>query len=331
MPLLVGTSGWQYRDWRGVLYPPGLPQGRWLEHYAGHFRTVENNASFYRLPSPEVFAAWQARTPDGFVMAVKASRYLTHIRRLRDPAEPVGRLLGAAARLGGRLGPVLLQLPPTLTADAAGLDACLLEFGRFRAGREEQAAAAEQSGSATRPRRIRVAVEFRHESWWTPDIRELLERHQAALCWADRRGRPVTPLWRTADWGYLRFHEGAARPWPRYGRRALGTWASRVAAAWPGDADMFVYFNNDPGGAAVHDAAAFAAIAQRAGLEPATVPGSGRDHARLPGQRLGALPIRSVHPASLKQTWRARSVFLEPAWRKDGQPGVQWQKPQQGG
>ena len=239
--LRVGTSGWQYRDWRGVFYPPGLAQRAWLEYYSGRYGTVENNAAFYRLPSRETFAAWRARTPDGFVMAVKASRYLTHVRRLRDPAEPVGRLMRAAAGLGDRLGPVLLQLPPNLPADARALEDCLREFTRFPG--------------------TRVAVEFRHPSWWAEETRQALERHGAALCWADRAGHPVTPLWRTADWGYLRFHEGAAQPWPRYGAPVLRTWAQRMARAWPGDADVFVYFNNDQGGAALHDATAFASIA----------------------------------------------------------------------
>ncbi len=117
--MLIGTSGWQYRDWRGGLYPAGVAQRRWLEHYATQYLTVENNSSFYRLPAPETFAGWRDRTPDDFVMAVKASRYLTHVRKLRDPAEPVARLLAAAAGLGPKLGPVLLQLPPTLTADPA--------------------------------------------------------------------------------------------------------------------------------------------------------------------------------------------------------------------
>jgi uncharacterized protein YecE (DUF72 family) len=246
--VLVGTSGWQYADWRGVLYPPGVPQRRWLECYAGQYATVENNGAFYRLPSPQTFAGWRARTPDGFVMAVKASRYLTHIRRLREPAEPVQRLLGALAGLGDRLGPVLLQLPPNLAADHGALDACLTEFAR----------------SSPAGRRVRVAVEFRHQSWWTEQTRELLARHGAALCWADRLGHPVTPLWRTADWGYLRFHEGAAQPWPRYGRQALRSWADRVAGAWRDGQDVFAYFNNDQRGAAVHDAAAFAGLAQAA-------------------------------------------------------------------
>ena len=258
MPVLVGTSGWQYRDWRGVLYPPGVPQRAWLEYYADRYGTVENNGTFYRLPSPQTFADWRARTPDGFVMAVKASRYLTHVRRLRDPAEPVGRLLRAAAGLGDRLGPVLLQLPPDFRADPAALDQCLHEFAR--------AAAAGES-------RVRVAVELRHDSWWTEDVRELLARHDAALCWADRLGHPLAPLWRTADWGYLRLHEGGgegadtAQPWPRYGDQALGSWARRLAETWADDADAFVYFNNDQNGAAVHDAAAFASAVRQAGRQ----------------------------------------------------------------
>jgi uncharacterized protein YecE (DUF72 family) len=276
MPVLVGTSGWQYRDWRGVLYPPGLAQRRWLEYYASQYATVENNGAFYRLPGPQTFADWRARTPGDFVMAVKASRYLTHVRRLRDSAGPVGRLLGAAAGLGDRLGPVLLQLPPNLPADPGALDECLREFAAFRLPGEPQAAPeAQPAPRAGTQLSVRVAVEFRHESWWTDEIRELLARHRAALCWADRLGRPVSSLWRTADWGYLRLHEGAAQPWPRYGERALSSWAERIAGTWPDDADVFVFFNNDPGGAAIYDAAAFASIAQQAGCQVsrAAVPG----------------------------------------------------------
>jgi uncharacterized protein YecE (DUF72 family) len=243
MPLLVGTSGWQYRDWRGQLYPSDVPQRLWLEEYVKHFRTVESNAAFYRLPSPETFASWRDRTPDGFVMAVKASRFLTHIKRLRDPDEPVDRMLRHAAGLGDRLGPVLLQLPPTLRADVKALDRCLACF----------------------PRHVRVAVEPRHESWWTDEVRGVLTDRGAALCWADRLSRPVTPLWRTAGWGYLRCHEGRARPWPSYGSTALTTWVRRIAGTWPDEADVYVYFNNDPGGAAVRDAITFARAGRRLG------------------------------------------------------------------
>jgi len=264
MRVLVGTSGWQYRDWRGGLYPEGVPQRRWLEHYATQYMTVENNGTFYRLPSRETFEGWRARTPNDFVMAVKASRYLTHVRRLRDPAEPVARLLGAAAGLGPKLGPILLQLPPTMTAEPALLDAGLREFRDAWPGVRGDG-----------PEVLRIVVEPRHESWWTDEVREMLAGHDAALCWADRLGRPVTPLWRTAGWGFLRFHEGAADPWPRYGEDALRSWVERIKEAHRSQADVYVYFNNDPGGAAVVNSAEFAALAREAGLTPTRAPGVG--------------------------------------------------------
>ncbi|WP_236246062.1 DUF72 domain-containing protein [Streptomyces sp. CC210A] len=251
MTVLIGTSGWQYEDWRGVLYPAGTPQRRWLEEYAAAFSTVEVNNAFYRLPAWETFAAWRDRTPEDFVVAVKASRFLTHIKRLREPEEPVERLMSRAAGLGDRLGPVLLQLPPTLRADPGLLDACL---ARFPAG-------------------VRVAVEPRHPSWWTAEVRDVLAFRSAALCWADVEARPVTPLWRTAGWGYVRFHVGRAAPWPRYGRRSLTTWARRVADTWSGGEDVYAYFNNDPNAAAVRDAAAFARAAGAAGLPVTRTPG----------------------------------------------------------
>lgn len=243
MGVLVGTSGWQYKDWRGVLYPADCPQRLWLEEYARGFTTVESNNAFYRLPEHDQFAVWRDRTPGGFVMALKASRYLTHIKRLRDPKEPVARLMSHADGLGDRLGPVLLQLPPTLRADPGLLDTTLACF----------------------PAGTRVAVEPRHDSWWTAEIRALLEDHGAALCWADVGSRPAAPLWRTAGWGYVRFHGGRAEPAPRYGRQALATWARRVHDTWPGEADVYAYFNNDTGGAAFHDAVVFARAVARLG------------------------------------------------------------------
>lgn len=250
MVFYVGTSGWQYDSWRDVLYPADVPKRRWLERYGETFPTVENNGAFYRLPKPETFAAWRASTPDGFVMAVKMSRYLTHVRRLKDPAEPVSRFLGAVSDLGDRLGPVLLQLPPTLQADPDRLAECLDRF----------------------PSNVRVAVEPRHDSWWTDEVRAVLAAHDSALCWTDVRGLPRTRLWRTAEWAYLRFHEGAAQPWPRYGDQALRSWVGRLADTWDKSADVYVYFNNDLGGAAVRDALRFAAIAQKQGHPIAGTP-----------------------------------------------------------
>jgi len=253
MSLLIGTSGWQYRDWRGAFYPAGVPLSRWLEHYAEHFGVVENDGTFYRLAGRDTFASWRERTPAGFVMAIKASRYLTHIRRLKDPAEPVARLLGAAGGLGDRLGPVLLQLPPNLKADPALLADCLRHFTTEFARQPNS----DHGGG-------RVCVEFRHESWLTNEVRSILTEHGAALCWSDRLGRPLGPLWRTADWGYLRLHEGAAEPWPRYGRQSLQSWVRRIAEAFPPEADVFAFFNNDQACAAPADADALAAIAAKA-------------------------------------------------------------------
>lgn len=157
----------------------------------------------------------------------------------------VQRFLSRAEALGDKLGPVLLQLPPTLKVDVVALGETLRLF----------------------PDRVRVAVEPRHDSWWTDEVRDLLVKHNAALSWADRHGRPVTPLWQTADFGYLRLHEGRATPWPHYGRTSLGTWLDRLPAL-----PTYVYFNNDPGGAAVSDAVAMAAQARRRGVEVTRTP-----------------------------------------------------------
>jgi uncharacterized protein YecE (DUF72 family) len=241
--ILVGTSGWQYKHWRERFYPAGLPQRRWLEFYAERFATVEVNNAFYRLPERDTFVGWRDRTPGDFCVAVKMSRYLTHIKRLREPEEPVRRFLDRAEGLGDRLGPVLLQLPPTLTLDLPALGEVLSRF----------------------PGGVKVAVEPRHESWWVAGTRDLLEKHDAALCWPDRGGRPRAPLWRTAGFGYVRLHEGRATPRPRYGSGALKSWLDRIAGSF-GTEPVYVYFNNDPGGAAVLDAVALAGLARRRGL-----------------------------------------------------------------
>ena len=247
--MLIGTSGWQYADWRGRFYPSGVAQARWLEYYAARFRTVEVNNAFYRLPEASTFEGWRDRTPDDFIVTVKASRYLTHIRRLKDPAEPVDRLMSRAGHLGTKLGPVLLQLPANFAID---LDALAETLGHF-------------------PRGTRIAFEPRHPSWYTDETADLLARNGAAFCLTDAPGRRA-PIWRTSDWGYLRFHEGRAAPAPCYGRTALRSWAARLADRWSSSDDVYVYFNNDRGGCAVRDAHRFALAVERAGLEPSRVP-----------------------------------------------------------
>jgi uncharacterized protein YecE (DUF72 family) len=182
-------------------------------------------------------------------MAVKVSRYLTHIKRLREPEEPVARFLDRAQHLGRKLGPVLLQLPPQLRADIGRLEETLAQF----------------------PPAIRVAVEFRHETWFTDDVRRVLTRHAAALCLPDRRG-PLAPAWVTADWTYVRFHEGRATPRPCYGRAALATWAGRLAERAGEWREAWVYFNNDPRCCAVGNAIQFAGESRACGLAPTRVP-----------------------------------------------------------
>ncbi len=230
MPVLVGTSGWQYRDWRGRFYPPKLPQRLWLEHHAAAFATTEVNNSFYRLPAAETFAAWRRRVPAGFAMAVKASRYLTHLRRLREPAEPVERFWSRARRLGERLGPVLYQLPPRWRCDP----------GRLR------------QFVSLLPADLRHVFEFRDPSWYTPPVLDRLAQSGCAL---------VVPVWGAnpapsdalvaGPFRYLRFHHGAYGTGLTDGE--LDAWTPRILAEAAGH-EVYIYFNNDPDGHAVRDA-----------------------------------------------------------------------------
>lgn len=252
MTVLVGTSGWQYRDWRSAFYPPDLRQADWLGHYASRFATVEINACFYRLPDRERFTAWAAATPDDFVLCPKISRYLSHMKKLKDPAEPVARFVEAAGGLGAKFGPALLQLPPNFPANLERLAAALDLF----------------------PSSMRIAVELRHDSWFTEETRALLTERGAALCLADRGSRWVSPRWRTADWGYVRFHEGAG-VWPCYGRTALRSRADTLAELYGPDAEVFAFFNNDPRGCAIRDARWFARSCAQAGLPTSRTPAPG--------------------------------------------------------
>lgn len=246
--LWIGTSGWQYDDWRDRFYA-GVPRRRWLEHYAEHFAIVEVNNTFYRLPEARTFDQWRSRTPDDFVFALKMSRYLTHVRRLRDPKDAVGMFFDRAHHLGPKLGPVLLQLPPNLAAAPAALAAVFDHI----------------------PHGVRVAVEPRHPSWFTGEVRAVLTEHGAALCLADVDSRPVGPRWPTAPWTFLRMHSGRATPSPCYGRTALRSWSRRLAADW-GDGEAYVFFNNDTNGCAVRDAHTFARVARADSWAPTRVP-----------------------------------------------------------
>jgi uncharacterized protein YecE (DUF72 family) len=230
MNVRIGTSGWVYTHWRGILYPSDLPPRAWFATYARAFDTVEINNSFYRLPSAATFAAWRDQAPPGFLYAVKASRFLTHMKKLKDPEEPLRRFFERADRLGRTLGPVLYQLPPHWQVN-------LDRFAHFL---------------AALPRGYRHVVEFRDASWLIEEVFQLMERHQVAHCLHDMRPLQV-PQRLTAPTVYVRFHGDPAHGGD-YPRPTLESWAARIDE-WRGQGrDVYVYFNNDIGGHAVHNA-----------------------------------------------------------------------------
>ena len=225
----IGTSGFVYPHWRGILYPPGLPASRWLKHYARTFSTVELNVTFYRLPSLTSVQQWRAASPADFLFACKGSRFLTHMKRLRDPEGGLERFFGRVGQLREKLGPVLWQLPPQMDRpDLARLRQFLTHLPTF----------------------TRHAVEFRSEGWYTEEVCALLDSYQVAFCEHDLVERP--PPRHTGGFRYLRFHGAGAKYAGRYGRRALRPVARDLLASRAGDA--FVYFNNDVEGHAVRDA-----------------------------------------------------------------------------
>jgi uncharacterized protein YecE (DUF72 family) len=236
-PARVGCSGWNYGDWRGSFYPAGLPERRWLEHYASEFRTVEVNSTFYRLASRAAVQRWIEQTPPDFVFALKASRYLTHIRRLRDMGRGVRRFYAPLEPLAeaGRMGPVLWQLPETFHRDD---DALRYALDRLPEGRH--------------------CFEFRHPSWFAPQVFELLREHDAALVIGDDPRRPFQQRRLTAGWTFVRFHYGQRGRNGNYSEAELETWKRRLAA-WRSRAEVFAYFNNDWQGFAPRNAGWLAA------------------------------------------------------------------------
>jgi uncharacterized protein YecE (DUF72 family) len=232
--IYIGTSGWNYKHWmNGKFYPRSCPQSEWLAFYARHFGTVEINNSFYRLPPPETFAVWARKSPDDFVFAVKASRFITHIKRLKDPAESVKLFLKNSSRLGKKLGPILFQLPPQMKADAGRLE------GLMRALR--------------RRKKLKVAIEFRHETWFTQEIYDLVGRAGWTVCladWLDAGGDiPVV-----GSFCYIRRHGRTARYASCYSEKQLREDARLATEVAEQGKDVYVYFNNDAEAYAIRNA-----------------------------------------------------------------------------
>jgi uncharacterized protein YecE (DUF72 family) len=230
----IGTSGYVYPHWRkGLFYPPGLPARQELAYYAARFRTVELNNPFYRLPTPEMFLRWRETTPSDFDFAVKSSRYITHIKRLRNVADEVALFMERAAVLGPKLGPVLFQLPPTQQIDTARLRdfLALLTPGQ------------------------RWVVEFRHPSWHTGDTYQLLAEQGVALCIPVGGGHEPDHI-TTAPFTYIRMHRGQ-EPAGGFTREELTSWAARVRALAASGKEAYIYFNNDWEGFALRDAVTF--------------------------------------------------------------------------
>jgi uncharacterized protein YecE (DUF72 family) len=223
--LRIGCSGWNYASWKDEVYD-GLPARLWLEHYARHFDTVEVNTTFYRLPKRDAVANWERTAPQGFLFALKASRYLTHIKRLLDLGPGLDRFYERVSPLLGspKLGPILWQLPPTFRRDDERLANALSRLARTRE---------------------RHCFEFRHPSWFAEDVYALLRAHGAALVIGDR---PEVKSFQahvfTTDWTFVRFHYGSRGRRGNYSDTELREWAARFRE-WSADMEVFAYFNND--------------------------------------------------------------------------------------
>lgn len=222
-PIRIGCSGWMYDDWRGRLYPQREAKRRWLTLYAKHFDTVEVNSTFYRLARREAVAGWVAQTPPGFTFAVKASRYLTHVKRLGDIEDAVKRFYEPLEPLlqAGRLGPVLWQLPENFHRDDTRLGGWLAQL---------------PAGMHT--------IEFRHPSWFVPEVMRALRHHCVALTIGDHPERPFQTYEATATWRFVRFHYGRRGRGGNYSATELEQWGRRIAQ-WRRTHEVFAYFNND--------------------------------------------------------------------------------------
>jgi uncharacterized protein YecE (DUF72 family) len=230
----IGTSGWHYDHWSGLFYPAGLPKNKWFEHYAQHFDTVEINNTFYQLPKHETFKNWRKQAPDDFLFTVKANRYITHVKRLKNVQEPLERFLESARLLMNNLGPILYQLPPGMHKDLDRLGA----FIRLL------------------PTKQTAVFEFRHKSWFSEDTYELLRQSNLAFCIHDMPGVP-TPRVITGNVIYIRFHGATGRYEGDYPRSTLRDWARWIKQHAKEIRNVYAYFNNDARAYAVHNAKTF--------------------------------------------------------------------------
>jgi uncharacterized protein YecE (DUF72 family) len=238
----IGTSGWHYGHWAGPFYPADLPKDKWLEYYAQHFDTVELNNTFYHLPKPQFLKRWHNLTPKNFLYAVKANRYITHIKRLKDPQEVLDRFFDAVGILKKKLGPVLYQLPPSLHKDLNRLESFIELL----------------------PKKGTAVFEFRHESWYCEDTYKLLRKFNVGFCihavarpsWPCLHGLEAraTPRVITSDIIYVRFHGTTGRYSGCYSKAALRNWAKWLKDRAKDVRGIYVYFNNDACAYAVYNA-----------------------------------------------------------------------------
>jgi uncharacterized protein YecE (DUF72 family) len=227
----IGTSGWHYDDWRGRFYPEKLPKAKWLEFYARHFVTLELNNSFYHLPTEKAYNNWHDDSPADFIFAVKVSRFITHIKRLKDCDEAVNNFMSRAVLLKEKLGPLLYQLPPGLHRDDDRLKSFL----------------------AILPRGIMHAIEFRHKSWFEEDVFKILCKYHAGFCIFDMP-KLTSLMTATADFAYIRFHGSGSLYSSRYSDKEMADWAKKIKRLAKNLKAVYIYFNNDVAGYALENA-----------------------------------------------------------------------------
>ena len=237
----VGCSGWNYRHWRGRFYPEKMAVKSWFGHYASVFGTVELNTSFYHLPKPDTFTKWRDQAPEGFRYAVKAPRFITHMKKLKDCAEPVAEFLRRARHLGATIGPILYQLPPRWACNTARLE----EF------------------VALLPGDLAHVFEFREKSWLTDEVLALLDARDVSFCVHDMAGS-TTERWAAGPIAYVRFHGGVGKYWGRYADEALLGWSDWIVEQSRSGRDVWCYFNNDIDAHAIHDALTLRAMVGQA-------------------------------------------------------------------